>query len=60
MAPRGASDFAVLRIFDEEREAKWQVGFYRFDGDIMQIEEGVQTCIRFRILPPGRTILASH
>jgi hypothetical protein len=33
-------DFAVIRIFDEDRDDKWQVGFYSFDGDIMQIEEG--------------------
>jgi hypothetical protein len=47
-------DFAVIRIFEEEREDKWQVGFYSFDGDIMQIEEGVQTCTRSRNHPLGR------
>jgi hypothetical protein len=37
-----ASDFAVLRIFDEESEGEWSAGFYRFDADIMQIEEALQ------------------
>jgi hypothetical protein len=50
MAQGRTSDFAVLRILDEERDDKWQVGFYSFDGDILQIEEWVQTCIRYR--PP--------
>ena len=44
MAQGRASDFAVLRILDEEQDDKWQVGFYSFDGDILQIEECVQTC----------------
>ena len=56
MAPGRASDFAVLRIVDDERDDKWQIGFYSFDGDIMQIEEGLQTCIRSRSLPPGRKL----
>ena len=56
MAPGRASDFAVLRIVDDERDDKWQIGFYSFDGDIMQIEEGLQTCIRFRNPPPGRKL----
>jgi|SRR5689334_22508906 len=47
-----ASDFAVLRILDEEGNDKWQVGFYSFDGDILQIEEWVQTCFRDRIPSP--------
>jgi hypothetical protein len=40
--PDSASDFAVLRIFDEESNEKWRSGFYSFDADIMQIEEAVQ------------------
>jgi hypothetical protein len=39
-----ASDFAVLRILKEELDEKWQAGFYRFDADIMRIEEAVQAC----------------
>ncbi len=39
-----AADFAVLRIFDEELDEEWRAGFYRFDADIMQIEEAVQAC----------------
>jgi hypothetical protein len=50
------SDFAVLRILDEERDDRWQVGFYSFDGNILQIEEWVQTCIKSRNLPPGRKL----
>jgi hypothetical protein len=38
------SDFAVLRIFDECLGDKWRAGFYRFDADIMRIEEAVQAC----------------
>jgi hypothetical protein len=49
-------DFAVIRIFEGERDDKWQVGFYSFDGDIMQIEEGVQTCIRLRNPSLGRKL----
>jgi hypothetical protein len=51
-----ASDFAVLRILDEERNDKWQVGFYSLDGDILQIEELVQTCFRSRIPLPARNL----
>lgn len=51
-----ASDFAVLRILDEERADKWQVGFYSFDGNILQIEECVQTCIRSRNPTLGREL----
>jgi hypothetical protein len=39
-----AADFAVLHILDEEIDKKWQAGFYRFDADIMLIEESVQDC----------------
>jgi hypothetical protein len=46
MAQGRASGFAVLRILDEERSDKWQVGFYSFDCDILHIEEWVQTCVR--------------
>jgi hypothetical protein len=56
MAHGRASDFAVLRILDEEGNDKWQVGFYSFDGDILQIEEWMQTCFRARIPPPGRKL----
>jgi hypothetical protein len=56
MAKGRILDFAVIRIFDEERDDKWQVGFYSFDGDIMQIEEGVQTCIRSRNPTLGRKL----
>ena len=56
MAKGRTPDFAVIRIFEEERDDKWQVGFYSFDGDIMQIEEGVQTCTRFRNHSLGRKL----
>jgi hypothetical protein len=56
IAQARAPDFAVLRILDEERNDKWQVGFYSFDGDILEIEECVQTCFRARIPPPGRKL----
>jgi hypothetical protein len=39
-----AGDYAVLRIFDEEPDEEWQAGFYRFDGDLMRIEEAVRAC----------------
>jgi hypothetical protein len=39
-----ATDFAVLRIFDEEPDKELRAGFYRFDADIMRIEEAVQAC----------------
>jgi hypothetical protein len=39
-----ATDFAVLRIFDEELGGEWRAGFYRLDADIMRIEEAVQAC----------------
>ena len=39
-----AADFAVLRIFEEELDEKWRAGFYRFEGDIMRIEEAVRAC----------------
>jgi hypothetical protein len=56
MAKGGTPDFAVIRIFEEERDDKWQVGFYSFDADIMQIEEGVQTCTRSRNHSLGRKL----
>jgi hypothetical protein len=49
-------DFAVIRIFEDERDDKWQVGFYSFDGDIMQIEEEVQTFTRSRNPSLGRRL----
>jgi len=55
MAQGRASDFAVLRILDEERADKWQVGFYSFDGDILHIEEWMQTYISSRNPPPGQS-----
>jgi hypothetical protein len=56
MAQGRASDFAVLRILDDERADKWQVGFYSVDGDILHIEEWVQTCISYRNPPAGRKL----
>lgn len=56
MAQGRTPDFAVIRIFDEERDDKWQVGFCSFDGDIMQIDEGVQTCTRSRNHSLGRKL----
>ena len=56
MAKGRAPDFAVMRILEEDRDDKWQVGFYSFDGDIMQIEEGVQTCTRSRDHSLGRKL----
>jgi hypothetical protein len=38
------TDFALLRIFEEESNDDWRAGFYRIDGDIMQMEESVQAC----------------
>ena len=42
--PDSASDFAVLRIFDEESNEQWRSGFYSFGADIMQIEQALQAC----------------
>jgi hypothetical protein len=56
MTKGSTPDLAVIRIFDEERDDKWQVGFYSFDGDIMQIEEGVQTCTRSQKPSLGRKL----
>lgn len=39
-----ADDFAVLHIHDEEIAGEWRPGFYRFEADIMRIEEALQTC----------------
>ena len=39
--PDSACDFALLRIFNEESNEQWRAGFYRFDADIMQIEEAL-------------------
>jgi hypothetical protein len=35
-------DFAVLRIFDEESDDGWRVGFYRFSAGLGRIEEAIQ------------------
>lgn len=43
--PGRTSDFAVLRVFEEESNEKWRSGFYSFDADIMQIEEALQASI---------------
>ena len=43
-------DLAVLRIREDEGDIEWQIGFYSFDGDISEIEEGVQACTKSR--PP--------
>lgn|SRR5579864_2112516 len=56
MAHGRASDFAALRILDEERDDKWRIGFYRFDDDLPQIEEWVQTCLKSRNPPHGRGV----
>ena len=40
--PDRTSDFAVLRIFDEETNDNWRPGFYSFDADVTQIEEALQ------------------
>ena len=37
------ADFALLRIFDGEMGQKWRTGYYRFDDDLMRIEEVVQS-----------------
>ena len=37
-----ASDFAILRIFDEESNGQWRPGFYSFDADIIQIEDALR------------------
>jgi hypothetical protein len=39
-----AADFAVLRIFDEEPNDGWRVGFHRFDAELGRIEETVRAC----------------
>jgi hypothetical protein len=43
-APDQATDFAVLRILESEPSAECRPGFYRFDADLLQIEEAVQAC----------------
>src|SRR2546429_2198339 len=43
--PPRSTLFPYTTLFrSEEQDDKWQVGFYSFDGDILQIEECVQTC----------------
>lgn len=41
--PKAAeSNCAVLRIFDEEADKRWQAGFYRFASEVMQIEQALR------------------
>jgi hypothetical protein len=40
--------FAVLSMLKGEPDDTWQVGFYSFDVDLLQIEEWVQTCVGSR------------
>jgi hypothetical protein len=37
-------EFAELRIFEGELSEQWRAGFYRFDDDIMKMEQAVQAC----------------
>jgi hypothetical protein len=37
-------DFAVLRVFEGEMSQQWRAGFYRFDEEIIRIEEAVRAC----------------
>ena len=39
-----ASNFALLRIFDAEAKRDLRPGFYRFDADIMRIDEALRAC----------------
>jgi len=39
-----AADFAVLRIFDEEPNEGWRVGFHRFNAELGRVEETVRAC----------------
>ena len=66
MAQGRASDFAVLRILDEEQDDKWQVGFYSFDGDILRglsakTSDSANRRMRANLLPeplpPGRKLV---
>jgi hypothetical protein len=41
-----ATNFALLRIFDGEANQKWRSGFYRFDADIMRIDDALQSCVQ--------------
>lgn len=49
-------DFAILRIFEDEKNQNWQTGFYRFDVNIMRIEEAV-VCLQE--VPPPANLLTS-
>lgn len=44
MTPDQKVDFVVLRIFAGELAEEWQAGFYCFEGDLVGIEESIQTC----------------
>lgn len=37
-------DFAVISILEAEPNEEWHPGFYRFDANLVQIEEAVQVC----------------
>ncbi|HET8922779.1 MAG TPA: hypothetical protein VFN26_07245 [Candidatus Acidoferrum sp.] len=39
-----ATNFALLRISGAEASKNWRPGFYRFDADIMRIDEALQAC----------------
>lgn len=41
-----ATNFALLRVFDAEANKNWRPGFYRFDADIMRIDEALQACAK--------------
>jgi hypothetical protein len=41
-----AKDFAVLRISDEEANAEWRSGFYRLDGDILELNAALMSLSR--------------
>jgi hypothetical protein len=40
MAKGSTPDFAVIRIFDEERDDKWQVVFYSLMGTLCKSKKG--------------------
>jgi hypothetical protein len=42
--PGQTVDFAVMSILEAEPNEEWRAGFYRFDADLAQIEEAVQSC----------------
>jgi hypothetical protein len=44
VAGESKEDFGLLRVCETEGHGEWRVGFYRFDDDIMAIEEAIQAC----------------